>query len=82
MTAFRTWWREWFGAFGLWMAGRSARNRTLVDRLCRRMMTRVLEPPGEDFMRDPIIDAHEGFDPDELERYQRGERIEPRVRAE
>ena len=74
MTTLRMWWREQLGALRLWMAGRSARNRTLIDKLCRRVVTRVLEPPGEDFMRDPLIDEHKGFDPDELERYQRGER--------
>jgi hypothetical protein len=30
-------------------------------------------PPEEDFMRDPLIDNDEGFDPEELDRYQRGE---------
>jgi hypothetical protein len=30
-------------------------------------------PPEKDFLRDPLIDNDEGFDPDELDRYQRGE---------
>ena len=30
--------------------------------------------PDEDFMRDPIIDNDQGFDPEELDRYQRGEK--------
>lgn len=77
MKTLRIWWNEGLASLGLWMAGRSARNRTLVDRLCRRVMTRMLEPSGEDFMRDPVIDEHEGFDPDELDRYQRGELAEP-----
>lgn len=29
--------------------------------------------PEHDFMRDPIVDNDQGFDPDELDRYQRGE---------
>ena len=76
MKSLRTWWRERLGALRLWMAGRSARNQTFVDKLCRRIVIRALAPPGEDFMRDPLIDEHEGFDPDELERYQRGELAE------
>ena len=77
MTTLRLWLRERLGALRLWMAGRSARNRTIVDKMCRRMVIRALEPPGEDFMRDPLIDEHEGFDPTELDRYQRGEVVEP-----
>ena len=30
-------------------------------------------PPEDDFMRDPLIDDDQGFDPDELDRFQRGE---------
>jgi hypothetical protein len=29
--------------------------------------------PDDDFMRDPLVDNDLGFDPDELDRYQRGE---------
>lgn len=30
-------------------------------------------PTEHDFLRDPAIDNDQGFDPDELDRYQRGE---------
>ncbi|WP_428481179.1 hypothetical protein [Pyruvatibacter mobilis] len=56
------------------IAARSSRNQTLLDRLCRMVLNRATAlPPEEDFLRDPLIDNDEGFDPDELDRYQRGE---------
>lgn len=56
------------------MAARSSRNQTLLDRLCRMVLNRATAlPPDKDFMRDPLIDNDQGFDPDELDRYQRGE---------
>ncbi|NQX93607.1 MAG: hypothetical protein HRT64_01525 [Erythrobacter sp.] len=56
-----------------WMAQRSSRNRTFIDRLCRRMVTKAMTtPPEEDFMRDELIENDLGFDPDELDRYQNG----------
>ena len=56
------------------MAARSSRNQSLLDRLCRALLNRATAvPPEQDFMRDPLIDNDEGFDPEELERYQRGE---------
>ncbi len=60
----------------IWMAGRSSRNQSLLDKLCRVMVTRATAvDPAEDFMRDPLIDNDQGFDPDELDRYQRGEAV-------
>ena len=60
-------------AIQMWMARRSSRNQTFVDRLCRRLLDRALTPPPEDdFMRDEFCDNDEGFDPEELDRYQRG----------
>ncbi len=65
---------EWAAKATMWMAARSSRNTTFVDRLCRRLLNRVTtRPPETDFMRDPLIDNDQGFDPDELDRYQRGE---------
>ena len=29
--------------------------------------------PQDDFLRDPLIDNDQGFDPNELDRFQRGE---------
>lgn len=46
--------------------------------LLRRFSTIILErllklDPAEEYMSDDICDANVGYDPDELERYQRGE---------
>ena len=58
----------------IWMAGRSSRNRSLLDKLCRWLVTRgTAVAPEHDFLRDELIDNDEGYDPDELDRYQRGE---------
>ena len=65
--------RERRAKLAVWMADRSSRNRTLLDRLCRAVIDKATKrPPGEDFMRDPLIDNDDGFDPEELDRYQRG----------
>ena len=59
-----------------WIARRSSRNRTLIDRICRRLIEKaVATDPERDFMRDPLIDNDPGFDPDELDRFQRGESV-------
>ena len=59
---------------GVWTATKSSRNRSLTDKLCRFLVSRSMAvKPEDDFMRDPIIDNDVGFDPDELERFQRGE---------
>lgn len=61
-------------ALKIWMAKRSSRNRTLIDRFCRRMIDKaVTVSPENDFMRDEMIDQDLGYDPDELERYQQGQ---------
>ena len=73
IAALRLWGRERRAALTMWMASRSARNRTGLDRICRRLVRKAATPPGEDFMRDPLIDNDQGFDPEELDRYQRGE---------
>jgi hypothetical protein len=66
--------RERSATIALWMAGRASRNKTFLDRLCRKMVARATRiEPERDFMRDPLIDNDPGFDPDELDRYQRGE---------
>ena len=66
--------RERSAKLAIWMAGRSSRNKSLLDKLCRWIITRELTVPQEqDFLRDELIDNDEGFDPDELDRYQRGE---------
>jgi hypothetical protein len=59
---------------GMYLGRRASRDTGFVDRLCRWLLARLLTPsPEEDFLRDPWIDGDRGFDPDELDRYQRGE---------
>ena len=56
------------------LATKASRNQTLTDRLCRHLLERISTPkPEDDFMRDEMIDNDIGFDPDELDRFQRGE---------
>lgn len=58
----------------VWMAGKSSRNKTLSDKICRLLVNRATAvKPEDDFLRDPLIDNDQGFDPDELDRFQRGE---------
>ena len=65
---------ELVGKLMIGMAARSSRNRSPLDKLCRVAVNRLSTlPPEDDFMRDPLIDGDLGFDPDELDRYQRGE---------
>ena len=66
--------RERSATMMLWMAARASRNKSLLDRLCRWLVARATRIESDkDFMRDPLIDNDPGFDPDELDRYQRGE---------
>lgn len=58
----------------VWMAGKSSRNKSLSDKICRFFVRRATAvKPEDDFLRDPLIDNDQGFDPDELDRFQRGE---------
>jgi len=56
------------------LAGKSSRNKTFSDKICRFLVNRATTvKPEDDFLRDPLIDNDMGFDPDELDRFQRGE---------
>jgi len=58
----------------MWMAAKSSRNKSTSDRVCRWLLVRLTTPkPEDDFLRDEFVDNDEGFDPDELDRFQRGE---------
>ena len=58
----------------VWIAGKSSRNTSISDRFCRWLLVRMTTPkPEDDFLRDELIDNDQGFDPDELDRFQRGE---------
>ena len=55
------------------------KNKSWLDRLLTRLLRKAITPPDPraDFMRDAIVDADIGFDPDELERYQRSGTVKP-----
>jgi len=58
------------------MAGKSSRNKSLSDKICRFLVARATAvKPEDDFLRDELIDNDLGFDPDELDRFQRGETV-------
>lgn len=59
------------GAFIL--ARRASRNLTWSDRLIRVLLDRVLK---FNFDLDEMVILDQGYDPDELERYQRGESVD------
>lgn len=59
----------------IWMAKKGSRNKTISDKICRFILDKATRmKPEEDFMRDEFVDNDVGFDPVELERFQRGER--------
>ena len=66
--------REGAAKLLVWMASRASRNKTPVDKFCRFAVSRLTKQPADkDFMRDDFVDNDQGFDPDELDRYQRGD---------
>ena len=68
--------KERSARLAIWMAARSSRNKTFLDRMCRKMIAKAAAvDPAKDFMRDEFVDNDQGFDPDELDRYQRGEQL-------
>ncbi|MDX2165899.1 MAG: hypothetical protein SF182_02505 [Deltaproteobacteria bacterium] len=67
--------RARFGRFAFRLVRSAGRKRqTWLDRLLTRLLRRATNPkPGADFMRDELVDAGIGFDPDELARYEQSE---------
>lgn len=55
---------------GFWLASRASRNRTLLDRLARLVLRRMIQPVSG---QDELVLANPEYDPAELERYERGE---------
>ncbi|WP_295686568.1 hypothetical protein [uncultured Nevskia sp.] len=54
---------------GFALAKKASRNQTWFDRLARRVLERVLH---FNFDLDEMVLTDQGYDPDELERYQKG----------
>ena len=66
-----TYTQRWATAkLAFWLGKRASRNKTPVDRLARRMLKRLLD---FEYDLDELVLTHQGFDPDELNRYQHGE---------
>jgi hypothetical protein len=55
---------------GFFLAKRASRNQTAFDRFARRLLPTLL--PKCEFELDEMVIADQGYDPDELERYQKG----------
>lgn len=65
---------ETLAKVGIWIVSRSSRNKSLGDKICRVLAIQILKKkPDDNFMQDDLIDQDEGYDPEELERYQRGD---------
>lgn len=65
---------EWIGRLMTFLVDASARNRTPFEKLSRFIVNEVFRlPKQDDFMADSYVDNDEGFDLEELRRYQRGE---------
>lgn len=61
--------REMMAKAGFALAKKASRNQTWFDRLSRRVLEKVLH---FNFDLDEMVLTDQGYDPDELERYQNG----------
>ncbi len=64
------WQRRAMAALGYWLARRGSRQGNVIDRLARRVLDRLLR---FDFDLEDRVRFDRGYDPEELERYQRKE---------
>jgi len=62
------WQRRAMAALGYWLARRGSRQGNVIDRLACRVLERLLR---FDFDLEDRVRHDRGYDPDELERYQR-----------
>jgi hypothetical protein len=70
MTQRGEWQRRAMAALGYWLAQRGSRQGNVIDRLARRVLERLLR---FDFHLEERVRLDRGYDPEELERYQRKE---------
>jgi hypothetical protein len=54
---------------GFWLAKRASRNKSWLDRISRRLLDRILR---FQLKLDDMVVQDQGYDPEELERYQQG----------
>ncbi len=65
---------EFVGKTMIFLAEAGARNRSPFDRVARFILHLVFAvPKHDDFMADDYVDNDEGYDLDELKRYQSGQ---------
>lgn len=63
------------GRIVVWLAQRACDRSSVLHVPCRWLLGRLTRlEPEDDFMRDEWIDNDEGYDPEELARYQDGGR--------
>jgi len=64
---------DFVGKTMIFLADAGARNRTPFDRVARVILSLVFTvPKQDDFMADDYVDNDEGYDLEELRRYQSG----------
>lgn len=66
--------KERAARLGVWMALRSSRNKSLIDKLCRWIIERTMAKKAHlrDYVRDELIDNDLGFRAEDLEAYEQG----------
>ena len=65
---------EFVGKTMIFLADAGARNRTPFDKVARVILKMVfIVPKSDDFMADDYVDNDQGYDLEELRRYQRGQ---------
>ena len=65
---------QWVGKLMIFLVDASARGKTPFEKVARVIVDRVFTVPKHDnFMADDYVDNDQGYDLEELRRYQRGE---------
>ena len=63
----------WIGKLMIFLVDAAARNRTPFERIARVIVGMVFTvPKKDDFMADEYVDNDQGYDVEELRRYQQG----------
>lgn len=69
----------WIGKVMIFLVSKAALNRTPFQKVARFIVDKVFTvPKNDDFMADDFVDNDQGFDLDELRRYQKGESVPTR----
>lgn len=69
----------WIGKLMIFLVEQAALNRTPFQKVARVIVDKVFTvPKHDDFMADDFVDNDQGFDLEELRRYQKGETVPTR----